>query len=911
MGDNCEKGVILYEYVGEFTPVDDTKQSFIFILTNNMNTHQHASLASREPWSWNPSSHAGSNATLQNQQMLDQLKNQQQQKLRRQQQQQQQQQLQQRRWFNSDMNKKRISGFRGPTMPPRPMSSSSWTAVSILVMVQGAIILLQHQQHREERQTNDPDRKNSSKSILSKTNSQRFSSSKHLPPLQLTSTTEVDVLVEAPKGKKPWSMHGLLPSIPVPALQQNPTVASSSSSTMKLFPHLAELVDNRAYMESATEVVDDGTGTSQSGRSKGGFYLHNLFRSPASSSTNEEKQQKQQPRSVDKKSSLVKRSLTRRRSLMIARELEKAAEEEASLETKYKVHWRRPLGEGTFGAVYSATDRTTGRSVAVKKIYKQCTDQVSFQNEIGALLEIRKHGGHPNLCGLHGAFADHDPDGHFYLILDLIAGGELFNHLCEQGPYSEADAARLIREVASAMNFMHGLGLVHGDLKPENLMLSTRGKASSVVKVVDFGCAQRFDLPKEESKLDQSKPFLWMGSKPNDNATNNEKSTESKMSTGGRATALTPAYSSPEVLKQKREQAELSEDDDDDSSVPLDPSFDMWALGVILYILLTATHPFDLHGNATDEEIEASIVSGERPPLGQSELTEHLSADAVQVIELLLQWNPNDRLTAHQLLEHRWVRGETARTHKIADSDKRLSSYRAFQTKLQAKAFADMVALSSGPDVDADNQDETTTAIRENKKIMKPKTSGSFSKESSQGGLDGSNRTVSGRIGNRAISTNDGAVVSAPSDNNAMMRTSIIERAFQKFAPDHRGYIPAKELRKLSGEDNAELVGDLSLSGFSDILSEHMKNKYYPKGHVIYNEGEIGNAMFFLNSGSIEISTKDGYRAERKSGAFFGEGALLNPSKTRSASIKCLTPIHAIEISREYFDKYIATEQGT
>ena len=83
-----------------------------------------------------------------------------------------------------------------------------------------------------------------------------------------------------------------------------------------------------------------------------------------------------------------------------------------------------------------------------------------------AFLHIRKSGGHPNICGLRENFDEGD---YYYLILDLVQGGEMFDHLIKDGAYSEADAARLVTEVGSALSFLHGIGLVHSDLKPENL----------------------------------------------------------------------------------------------------------------------------------------------------------------------------------------------------------------------------------------------------------------------------------------------------------------------------------------------------------------------------------------------------------------------------------------------------------
>lgn len=103
---------------------------------------------------------------------------------------------------------------------------------------------------------------------------------------------------------------------------------------------------------------------------------------------------------------------------------------------------------------------------AVKQISKQYTNVDTFQREMDAFLQIRKSGGHPNICGLRENF---DEGGFYYLILDLIQGGEMFDHLVKDGAYSEADAARLVREVGSALSFLHGIGVVHSDLKPENL----------------------------------------------------------------------------------------------------------------------------------------------------------------------------------------------------------------------------------------------------------------------------------------------------------------------------------------------------------------------------------------------------------------------------------------------------------
>jgi serine/threonine protein kinase len=110
------------------------------------------------------------------------------------------------------------------------------------------------------------------------------------------------------------------------------------------------------------------------------------------------------------------------------------------------------------------TDRITGEKHALKTMPKKYTNNESFQREIVALLRVRECGSsHPNICELKENFDEND---NYYLVIDLISGGEMFDHLAQNGPYSESDAAHLVRETASALAFIHGVGLVHGDLKP-------------------------------------------------------------------------------------------------------------------------------------------------------------------------------------------------------------------------------------------------------------------------------------------------------------------------------------------------------------------------------------------------------------------------------------------------------------
>ncbi|EEC42769.1 predicted protein, partial [Phaeodactylum tricornutum CCAP 1055/1] len=233
--------------------------------------------------------------------------------------------------------------------------------------------------------------------------------------------------------------------------------------------------------------------------------------------------------------------------------------------------------------------------VALKKISRRYTNSSAFKTETDALLRIFDNGGHPNISGLRDMYEDHN---FYYLILDLVTGGEMFEHLIHYGAYSEADAARLMYEVASALAFLHGVGVVHADLKPENLLLSTKNRMDGTIKMIDFGCA----------------PYV--------------------------ATGLIYTYVCAQIS----------------FSQPLLYRFqmDMWSVGVILYIMLTGVHPFDVKGVSTDDEIADHIRQNPEPPFSR-ELVGHLSESAGDLILRLMERDPAKRITAYEMLQHPWV----------------------------------------------------------------------------------------------------------------------------------------------------------------------------------------------------------------------------------------------------------------
>ena len=420
----------------------------------------------------------------------------------------------------------------------------------------------------------------------------------------------------------------------------------------------------------------------------------------------------------------------------------------------------------------------------------------------------------------------------FVLILDLIKGGEVFDYLIDNGAYSEMEAARLIREVASAISYLHGLGIVHADLKPENLMLSSKNKDEASIKVVDFGCAEI--LP----ELWTEGPPLDAGDGSAEDAVQQALLQPRRLIRPGRAGGTTSAYCPPEAFSNE-EGAEISQ------------AMDMWSLGVILYIMLTGLHPFDLDSTKTDEEIEDHIKTCRAPPLRGSPYTAHLSPSAIDLLSKLMAEDAKDRLTANEMLAHPWVRGVTARRDVMEASAEKLSKLRRFRSKFEAKVFANLINWS---DDDRRHQYDHTT--------------------------------------------------------------SLVQKAFMSVDEDRKGFVTENDVAKFLGhsvtdQEDAKSAEDASgkamnLSGFSDMLSENMQSKFFPRGHTVFQEGDPGDYMYFINSGTVEVSTREGFRAKLGQGDSFGEGSLLRPDSRRSATIRCTTPVHAIAVDKVYFDRYMS-----
>ena len=288
----------------------------------------------------------------------------------------------------------------------------------------------------------------------------------------------------------------------------------------------------------------------------------------------------------------------------------------------------RQLGQGNYGVVHAATCRRTGREVAIKVIprsHDRGDDAV--RREVGVMQRV---GLHSSIASLEQIYESEDA---FFLVMEYVAGGELFEQVANEGSYSEARAADLMRQIADAAAFLHSQGLCHADIKPENVLLTSAGPEGRV-KLVDFG------LSCEANKV---KPGTW-------------------------------AYWPPEAFSLDR---------------PASLESDMWAIGVCMFILLSGYHPFDPHGDTDDTTLQQRIVRAE--PDFNDPVWATVSTDAKTLVNCLLCREPRDRMTIEQLLQHPWLRhGGIASCEPMPQSEQRLKRFRK-PSSLRAAVFATIV----------------------------------------------------------------------------------------------------------------------------------------------------------------------------------------------------------------------------
>ncbi|XP_069466760.1 calcium/calmodulin-dependent protein kinase type II subunit gamma isoform X10 [Ambystoma mexicanum] len=253
------------------------------------------------------------------------------------------------------------------------------------------------------------------------------------------------------------------------------------------------------------------------------------------------------------------------------------------------------LGKGAFSVVRRCVKKSSNQEYAAKIINTKklsARDHQKLERE-ARICRLLKH---PNIVRLHDSISE---EGFHYLVFDLVTGGELFEDIVAREYYSEADASHCIHQILESVNHIHQHDIVHRDLKPENLLLASKCKGAAV-KLADFGLAIEV----------QAEQQAWFGF------------------------AGTPGYLSPEVLRKD----------------PYGKPVDIWACGVILYILLVGYPPFwDEDQHKLYQQIKAGAYDFPSPEW------DTVTPEAKNLINQMLTINPAKRITADQALKHPWV----------------------------------------------------------------------------------------------------------------------------------------------------------------------------------------------------------------------------------------------------------------
>ena len=165
---------------------------------------------------------------------------------------------------------------------------------------------------------------------------------------------------------------------------------------------------------------------------------------------------------------------------------------------------KEELGKGSFGSVSKCIRKSTQTQFAIKSINKRSLKSNPMLPELMMNeLSILQQCSHPNIMVAVEMMED---DVNYYIVTELLEGGELFDRLIEQGNFTERKAADIVQQVALALNYMHSQNIAHRDLKPENVLLESKNRDTVEVKLADFGFSCFFD-PKQGLELVLGSPL--------------------------------------------------------------------------------------------------------------------------------------------------------------------------------------------------------------------------------------------------------------------------------------------------------------------------------------------------------------------------------------------------------------------
>ncbi|XP_071263554.1 serine/threonine-protein kinase DCLK2 isoform X4 [Salvelinus alpinus] len=259
---------------------------------------------------------------------------------------------------------------------------------------------------------------------------------------------------------------------------------------------------------------------------------------------------------------------------------------------KYKVG--KVIGDGNFAVVKDCVERSTGKEYALKIIDKaKCSGKEHLiENEVAVLRRVK----HPNIIQL---IDEVDTPTELYLVMELVKGGDLFDAITSSTKYTERDASVMVFNLAGALKYLHSMNIVHRDIKPENLLVCEYLDGTKSLKLGDFGLATVVEGPLH-------------------------------------TVCGTPTYVAPEIIAEAGYGLKV----------------DIWATGVITYILLCGFPPFRSEDNLQEDLFDQILVGRLDFP---APYWDNVTDSAKELIGRMLQVNVEARYTAQDILSHPWV----------------------------------------------------------------------------------------------------------------------------------------------------------------------------------------------------------------------------------------------------------------
>lgn len=242
---------------------------------------------------------------------------------------------------------------------------------------------------------------------------------------------------------------------------------------------------------------------------------------------------------------------------------------------RYRVTER--IGSGGMADVYKAVDETLGRTVAVKIMHRRYAEAPDFVQRFRHEASAAANLSHPSIVNIYDYGVEDDT---YYIVMELVRGTDLKAVVKERGALDPIKVAEYGAQVCSALTVAHGYGIIHRDIKPQNIVLTPAG----VVKVMDFGIARAIDS-------DSTQTGSVLG---------------------------TAQYVSPEQAQGR----------------PLGPESDLYSLGVVLYELSTGQLPFDgdtpvsvALKHVNDEPVAPRRINPDIPPALEAVILKAMQKD--------------------------------------------------------------------------------------------------------------------------------------------------------------------------------------------------------------------------------------------------------------------------------------------